>query len=99
MVDIKLKAYHALPCEAETFFINDQKADIYDFGEYEYDDEEECDDEDILRWGCYGKYFKTKPYDENLATVLKYCLSKEDYDEVCSELEGEFAIGTCGWCV
>ena len=99
MAKVTLKAYHALPCEAEVFCINGQRADIYDFGEYEYDTEEECDDEDILRWGCYGKYFKTRPYDDNLATVLKYCLTREEYDDICSDLECKFAIGTCGWCV
>ena len=99
MATFVIKPYYALPCEAETFLVNDQPAELEEFGQYEYDETDECDDEDILSWGCHGKYFKTKAYDDNLATVLQYCLTREEYNEICSTLESEFAIGTCGWCV
>jgi len=99
MAKVVLKSYEAFPCEAEVFTINGQTAWINEFGNYEYDPEETCEFEEYYRWGCVGKYFKTLPYNENSKTVKKYHLTKEEYDDICSDLECKFAIGTCGWCI
>lgn len=95
----EIEPYDALPCEARVFTINGKDADLYDFGDYEHGDYDECDDEDICRWGCFEKYFVAFPYSENEKAAKKYNLTKEDYDKIISELEDKFAIGTCGWCI
>jgi len=96
---IEVKGYDYLPCAAEFFRIKGKKAHLEDFGSYEYGDYDKCEYEDICRWGCFEKYFVAISYERNRDIAEKYDLSREEYDEVCSELENEFAIGTCGLCV
>ena len=96
---IELEAYRGLPCEAQTFKINGEDAELEEFGEYEYGDYAECQDEDIRQWGCYNKYFVPLPYEKNMDVADKYWLTEEEYDELCDKLREKFAIGTCGWCV
>jgi len=96
---IEVKAFHALPCEAEYFRINGKDASIFDFGDYEYGDYDECDDEDVRRWGCYERYFVPFFYDENTEVAEKYGLTEGEYVEVCLKLREVFSIGTCGWCI
>jgi len=96
---IEVKGYDALPCEAEYFRINGKTAGLYEFGDYENGDPDECEYEDIRRWGCYERYFVAEPYDNNKETAERYGLTEAEYVEVCEKLESVFAIGTCGWCI
>lgn len=92
---LEVRSYNCLPCSAEVFTINGRDAKLDDFGHYEYG---YSDDED--EWGvCSERYFRGYQYFKNTETAKKYNLTREEYDEVVSELEDKFAVGTCGWCV
>ena len=99
MKKIVIEPYDALPCAARVFTIDGKNACIDHFGYYEEGDYNECEYEDIVQWGCYEKYFRGFPYSENKKVAEMYNLTEEEYNEIVSELEDKFAIGTCGWCV
>lgn len=96
---IELEEYNALPCEARIFKINGKDAELRNFGYYDSGDINECEYEDIRRWGCYERYFITLPYEENKEVAEKYDLTEKEYEDICDILEDKFYIGTCGWCI
>ena len=95
----EVKPFSALPCRPYSFKIKGAAASLDDFGDYVEGDKNECEDLDIVNWGCYKKYFKTKPYADNKRVAKAYNLTENEYNELCKVLEDVFAIGTCGWCV
>ena len=90
-----IEPFNALPCELEVFTINDKKANSYDFGST-VDHKEDCDDE-IAAYGCYDRYFESKPPTEEV--LHKYNITEEEYYKICDELKDKLYVGSCEWCV
>ncbi len=90
---IKIKPYRALPCALETFTINGIHADLNEFGS--------MNDEGSEYAGNYAcRDMRFTKYDEPLEGLLKkYNITREEYDEICEELDRELCVGSCGWCI
>jgi len=88
---LEIKAYGCL-CELKTFRINDKSADKNDFGSQDDkspDTAEEYGCGDMTFTGCEA----TK------RVLLKYGITKEEYDEVVSKLVELLSFGCCGLCI
>ena len=93
--DMKLiiKPYRALPCSLEVFTINDQSADVDDFGT--------CRD----TWramaepcGCGRMEFIPDMANANKC-MAKYGITLEQFYDICDELKSKLYVGQCRWCV
>ena len=95
----ELATFYGLPCRPKTFEIKDKKALLEDFGKYVDGDKKECDNKEIVNWGCYKRFFEVIPYEDNKKIAEKYGLTEKEYNELVEDLKKTFAIGTCDWCV
>jgi hypothetical protein len=90
--DIKIVAYRSLPCEAQMFVINGVEGCKDDFGvNRDIGDPDEpyaCDDNQFVR-------------NEEVApeVLTRYGITEDEYREIQDQLEGNFCVGSCGWCV
>ena len=92
-IEVVIEPYGALPCEAAVFKIGKIEADKSDFG-YNTD----FHPEDAEDYACGSNRFE--PHDTIPDGVLeKYNLTEAEYRELQSELESQFYVGGCGWCV
>jgi hypothetical protein len=91
--------YYAFPYALERYYLNGKCFDEDDFGEKE-DEGGDCDDEDIMLYGCVNRVFK--PYDDEEyknEAMVKYGITENEYYEIQDKLESELYVGECGWCV
>lgn len=77
-----------LPCELETFKINDIEADIEDFGETERSGS-------CMNSTCSQTFRFKLPTEE---VLKKYSINLKDYSEICDRLEDELYVPGCGMC-
>ena len=77
-----------LPCELETFKINDIEADIEDFGETERSGS-------CMNSTC-SQIFRFKLPTEEV--LKKYGINLKDYSEICDRLKDELHVSRCGMC-
>lgn len=79
-------------CSLIKFEINGKSADYDEFGK-KYDH----DTENALDYGCGDMRFERS---EATTEVLeKYGITKDEYSEICDELEDKLSFGRCGWCI
>lgn len=89
-MDIKMKAYHALPCSLSIFSINKIEADEEDFGIMSLESDGE--------YGCKDAHFN--PHRDVLTHALvKYGITEAEYRAIQDKLEDVLYVGSCGWCV
>lgn len=79
-------------CATKVFEINGIKADSDDFG-YMCD----VDPDNAEPYGCGDMRFVPKPPSDDV--LKEYNITKEEYNEICAELEEKLSFGCCGWCV
>jgi hypothetical protein len=94
-----LHGYHAMPCELDEYYLNDVRLRQSDFGISD-DVGGDCDDEDIMCYGCVNHVFE--PYDDEEhknKTMAKYGITENEYYEIQDKLESVLYVGECGWCV
>lgn len=91
-MELVIKPFSGLPCELETFTINDKNADSMDFG-----DTYDHDTENAELYSCGDMYFEPKNLTKEV--LDKYNITEEEYYHICNELEGKLYVGCCGWCV
>lgn len=90
---IEIVPYGGLPCEAEKFTVNGVDADKSDFGH-----NTDFHPEDAEDYACGSNQFV--PFESVLPEVLsKYRITEKDYRWIQTKLEGQFYIGSCGWCI
>ena len=108
---VEVISYHALPCEVQEFYINDELVenfDAEDFGE-SIDSEDDIwfgNDSEESAYGCSNRVFKRydkskeEDYPEEIVKKAKekYGLTDLEYEEVCLLLEEDLTVGECGWC-
>lgn len=88
----RMEVYSAL-CSLRLFDINGIAADSSDFGEQ--GDRDPINAED---YACADMRFER--YAEPQEGILeRYSITREEYDEICDELEDLLSFGNCGWCV
>ena len=91
-MEVKIKAFGALPCALKTFFINGIRADQDDFGIGQDEKREIADD-----YGCGYWRFTAKPATQ--AVLDKYHITIDEYEDIAKQLEAALDVGACGWCV
>jgi hypothetical protein len=94
-----VRGMNALPCELDEYYLNDVRLRQSDFGTSD-DVGGDCDDEDIMCYGCVNRVFK--PWkDEELKgkAMAKYGITEDEYYKIQDHLESELYVGECGWCV
>lgn len=92
MAHVLVTPYSALPCEAQTFMVNDIDADRDDFGY--------CSDvgdrSEVEPYCCACMLFRRKPCSQDV--LDKYDITEREYNDICAILEKEFYVGYCSWC-
>lgn len=91
-MELIIKPYHGLPCSLREFTINGKDADSTDFG-----DVWDHDTANAEPYGCGNMYFE--PKNPTKEVLNKYNITKEEYYNICNELEDKLHVGGCGWCV
>ena len=95
-MELVIEPFDALPCELKVFTINGKKANSFDFG-MTSDHKEDYDDDEIAAYGCYDRYFESKPPTEKV--LHKYNITKKEYYDICRKLENKLHVGCCDWCI
>ena len=88
---VTIKKVDCLPCELESFIINDIKADESDFGHLSGF----CGD--IEDYSCINRRFIIDK-DKKEKAMEKYNLSENEYEELCEELKYTLYINKCSLC-
>lgn len=94
-----VRGMNALPCELDEYYLNDVRLRQSDFGTSD-DVGGDCDDEDIMCYGCVNHVFE--PYDDEEhknKTMAKYGITENEYYKIQDYLESELCVGECGWCI
>lgn len=91
-MELVIKPFSGLPCELETFTINNKDADSMDFGDI-YDH----DTENAEPYSCGDMYFEPKNLTKEV--LDKYNITEEEYYHICNKLEDKLNVGSCGQCV
>lgn len=91
-MELIIKPFYALPCSLEVFTINGKGADPDDFGDM-YDHDTESSEP----YACTDMHFDPKSPTKKV--LDKYNITKEEYYNICNELECKLHVGCCGWCV
>ena len=91
-MEVVIEPFHSLPCSLEVFTINGKGADLYDFGDI-YDH----DKESAEPYACADMHFDSKPPTKKV--LDEYNLTREEYYNICNELERKLCVGRCGWCI
>ena len=87
----QMQVYSAL-CALRLFDINGIAASSSDFGE-----QADHDPFNAEPYCCADMRFER--HDEPQEGVLeRYGITREEYNEICSELEGLLSFGSCHWC-
>ena len=94
-----IRPFKSLPCRPNEFKVKGKDAVLSEFGAEDKGKPSECKSEQIKKWGCPNRTFKTKPYAENKQVADNYNLTEDEYNELCKALEDVFSVGTCAWCV
>lgn len=80
-------------CTTEKFSINGVKAHYDDFG----CKENTGSDDDVEEGGCGNMEFISK---ESTPDILyKYCITEDEYEEICVRLTEGLSFGRCSRCV
>jgi hypothetical protein len=90
---------NASPCELDEYYLNDVKLRQSDFGTSN-DVGGDCDDEDIMDYGCVNRVFE--PYEDEEhknEAMAKYGITEDEYYDIQDKLESVLYVGECGWCV
>ena len=95
-MELVIEPFDTLPCELKVFTINGKKANSFNFG-MTSDHKEDYDDDEIAAYGCYDRYFESKPPTEKV--LHKYNITKKEYYDICRKLENKLHVGGCDWCI
>lgn len=92
-LEIVADPYDALPCALMRFTINDQKADVDDFGSTD-----DLDPDIAEEYGCGNRQFVAKmPPPQSV--LDKYNINEDEYRKVINLLSDVLSVGGCGWCI
>lgn len=94
-----VRGMDCLPCHIEEYCLNGVRLNQCDFGT-STDEGGDCDDEDIMRYGCVNRVFKPWADEENKNMAMaKYGITEKEYHDIQDHLESVLYVGECGWCV
>lgn len=96
----RIVSYEAVPCELEIFIVNGIEAEKFDFGDQLDLGKKPCGNEDIDEYGCVHNVFVPYTEERNIhPTLVKYHISRDQFNAICSAIQKVCNVCMCGWCV